>query len=136
MHSESAHDRTLSVVIAEDNPGFRQNLASLVSVQKGYRIAGEAQDGAEAIALVNETHPDLVLLDISMPNIGGLAAAFEIRHESPETKIVFVTIHDKANYHALADMVKVDGYVCKYNIRQELPLLLEKVRSTFAAAGM
>ena len=133
MPFESGHDRRLSVVIAEDNAGFRQNLATLIAQHKGYRIAGEARDGTEAIAMVSATHPDLVLLDISMPNIGGLAAAFEIRHESPGTKIVFVTVHDKANYFALADMVQVDGYICKYNLKQELPLLLEKVRGTIAA---
>lgn len=81
------------ILIVDDHPIARKSIRSILA-SESFLICGEAKDGKEAIAKVVELKPDLVLLDISMPVMNGIQAAYQIRRIAPATKIVFFTNHD------------------------------------------
>jgi DNA-binding NarL/FixJ family response regulator len=81
------------ILIVDDHPLTRKAIRSLLD-DKSFQVCGEAKDGKQAIEKVAELKPDLVLLDISMPIMNGIQAAYEIRRFRPLTKIVFLTNHD------------------------------------------
>lgn len=81
------------ILIVDDNSVARTTIRALLDWHS-FQVCGEAKDGHEAIEKVIELRPELVLLDINMPGLNGVKAAYEIRRISPATKIVFLTIHD------------------------------------------
>jgi two-component system chemotaxis response regulator CheY len=81
------------ILVVDDHPLARKAIRSLLD-DKSFQVCGEAKDGKEGIEKVVELKPDLVLLDISMPIMSGIQAAYEIRRITPLTKIVFLTNHD------------------------------------------
>lgn len=92
---EKADDRktTFRILIADDHEAVRRGLRSALS-GAGWRICGEAVDGRDAIQKTMELKPDLLILDVSMPNLGGLEAAREILKSSKQTKILIFTMHE------------------------------------------
>ena len=85
------------IVLADDHVLVRQGLRSLLE-REGFQIVAEASDGQEAIAHVESLHPDIAIMDISMPILNGINAANEIRRSSPQTKPILLTQHDEAQY--------------------------------------
>jgi two-component system response regulator NreC len=81
------------ILIVDDHQAARITVRSLLDWH-GFQVCGEAKDGQEAIDQVLELKPDIVLLDINMPVLSGTQAALEIRRLSPDTKIIFLTIHE------------------------------------------
>lgn len=120
----------LSVLVVDDNTTYRTGLAEYLQKQEGVRVVGQAKDGLEAISLALTLDPDLIFMDISMPGLGGLEATKRIKQQSKETKIVFVTIHEEKTYQILAEMLQADGFICKSSVKQDLPKVLEHIRST------
>jgi len=82
------------VLIADDHELVRKGLGAIFSGEPGWTVCGEAANGQEAVDLVAKLHPDLVLLDITMPLMNGLTAAAKIRQLAPATKILIVSMHD------------------------------------------
>lgn len=119
---------SLRVVLADDNEDFRNEFAEYLSKQPGIELIGVAKDGFEAISFVHLLSPDLILLDISMPELNGFEVAKQLMENSTDTKIIFVTIHEEKTYLAMAKLLGVDGCVCKSSLKQDLPILLKKVR--------
>jgi len=119
---------TTNVLVVDDNEAFRISLSEFVDQQDGFHVIGKAKDGTEAILMTQAIQPDLILMDISMPRISGLAAALYMKQRSPNTKVVFITIHEDKTYQELAELVHVDGYVCNSSLKEQLPLMLEKMR--------
>ena len=102
----------MKVLLADDHALFRAGIASLLQAA-GHEVVGEAGDGIEALERTRELHPDLVLMDITMPRCGGLEATRLIKAEMPEVKIVIVTVsQDDAD---LFEAVKsgAEGYLLK-----------------------
>lgn len=120
----------LSVLVVDDNTTYRTGLAEYLQKQDGVRVIGQAKDGLEAVSLALTLDPDLIFMDISMPGLGGLEATKRIKQQSKETKIVFVTIHEEKTYQVLAEMLQADGFICKSSVKQDLPKVLEHIRST------
>jgi DNA-binding NarL/FixJ family response regulator len=85
------------VLIVDDQPSIRTALRILLDTHC-FQVCGEAADGSEAIEKVLALKPDIVILDIKMPRMNGIDAAHEIRRISPNTKIIFLTLHDTAIY--------------------------------------
>jgi two-component system nitrate/nitrite response regulator NarL len=84
-------------------------------------ICGEAEDGKQALDCVKMLHPELVLLDISMPVMNGIEAAFEIRQMAPSTKIVFLTVQEPTpEAEAAVRLLGAHGFVCKSCASTEL----------------
>jgi DNA-binding NarL/FixJ family response regulator len=82
---------TIRVVLADDHSVVRQGLRMLLSLDPELEVAGEASDGAEALQLVRELRPDVVLMDIMMPRMDGIAATTAIRQELPDTEVLALT---------------------------------------------
>ena len=123
MHS----DKKYRVVIAEDHTLFREGLKALLSLEPEFEVVGEAADGFEAIERTKELKPDLILLDISMPRVDGMAAISEIKRVCPEAKILILTVH-KTEEHVLETLKSgASGYVLKDASHEEFLLAMKSV---------
>jgi DNA-binding NarL/FixJ family response regulator len=108
------------VVIAEDYRILREGLRSLLAEDQSLEIVAEAEDGIEAIRCVETHKPELLLLDLSMPRMGGIDVIKEVKSRFPETKILVLTMHDSDEYILEAIRCGANGYCLKEASRQEL----------------
>ncbi len=115
------------VFIVEDHRLFREGLKAMLSPNPEYEIAGEAEDGLEAIRLIRKSKPDLVLLDLSMPRMSGFSVLQEIKAQMPEVKILVLSIHESDQYVLQAFEAKADGYAIKDSSREELRIAIRSV---------
>lgn len=118
------------VLVVEDMPLLRQGICHLLKTQPDIEVVGEAGDGREAIAKTLETRPDVVLMDVSMPHVDGLEATRQIKRNSPNTKVLVLTIHDEPEYVEALLGAGAAGYLLKSVYG---PSLIEAVR--LAAMG-
>ena len=118
----------VTVVLAEDHLLVRQGIRMLLEREK-FEILGEAADGLEAIRLAQQHQPDVVILDLAMPNLNGIGAAGEIRRVSPRTKTILLTMHTEEHYILEALRVGVKGCVWK---SQAADQLLQAIRDVCA----
>ena len=102
-----------SVILTEDHVLVRQGLRRIIQEDPAVQVIHEAWDGVELLALLKENIPDIVILDISMPCLGGLEAAQIIKAEYPTIKIMILTMHWEKNYFQKALEISVHGYVLK-----------------------
>lgn len=84
----------MKILIADDNEQIRRGIKQLLSLEKDWEVCGEAVNGTEALKKARELLPDLILLDISMPDIGGLEVARLLRNALPKVKIIIISQHD------------------------------------------
>jgi len=108
-------------VFVVDNHGIlRGGLRALINLQPDMEVVGEAANGPDAEIGVRATEPDVVLMDISMPNGGGLAAIAALKQARPRTRIIVLTVHDELGYLRAAGKAGADGYVVKRAVDTEL----------------
>ena len=103
----------IRVLLADDNVTFRHGLRRLLESDARRMVVGEARDGLEAVTLAARRHPDVVLLDIRMPGLDGLAAAREIKNASPEVTIIILTSYDTPALRSQAREAGVSAYLRK-----------------------
>jgi two-component system, NarL family, response regulator NreC len=103
---------TIRVVLADDHVLVRQSLKSLLE-REGFHVVGEASDGQEAIRRVESLHPNIAVMDISMPTLNGVDAARELSRSSPKTNSILLTQHNEDQYVSEALEAGVKGYVLK-----------------------
>lgn len=103
----------IQILLADDHAVLRAGLRLLLSKEEGFLIVGEASSGLETIDLAQRQKPDLILLDVSMPALGGLEAISMLRKVAPETKILILTMHDDPQYLRQALKSGASGYVLK-----------------------
>jgi len=115
------------IVIAEDHTIVREGLRALLSSHPDYKVVGEAADGREAIKLVDDLQPDLVLMDLSMPRTNGIEAVREIKRRHKETRIIALTVHKDEEYILSALQGGADGYVLKDVTHSELLIAIDHV---------
>lgn len=115
-----------SLLLADDHVLFREGVKLLLE-QEGFEIAGEAGDGAEAVRLVWELEPDVIVLDLSMPHLTGIEAAREIRKRMPDAKIILLTMYDDEIYMLEALRVGISGYVLKAQTESDLAHTIREV---------
>jgi DNA-binding NarL/FixJ family response regulator len=120
-------DSKKQIFIVEDHRLFREGLKAMLSPNSEYEIAGEAEDGLEAVRLIRKTKPDLVLLDLSMPRASGFSVLREIKAAMPEVKILVLSIHESDEYVLQAFEAKADGYAVKDSSREELRVAIRSV---------
>ncbi len=117
---------TVRVVVADDHTLVRQSVIKALSAEPELEVAGEAADGPGAIAAVKQTDPDILVLDIAMPGMDGLAVAEELRRDKPELRIVFLSMHDDDASLQRAVQLGAHAFVSK---AASLDELLEAVRT-------
>ena len=115
------------IVIAEDHKILREGLRALLSSDDTIQIVAEAQDGIEAIRCVEKHKPDLLLLDLSMPRMGGISVIKDIKSRFPETKILALTIHESEDYILESFRAGANGYCLKDSSHEELMNAIESV---------
>lgn len=108
------------ILIADDHALVRQGIAAFLKVSDECEVVGEAADGVEAIAAVRKSKPDIVLMDISMPRLGGLEATLEIRKIDPEIKIIVLTQYEDPVYVKRFFKAGVSGYLPKKAVGEDL----------------
>lgn len=104
---------TLRVLIADDHGIVRSGLRKLIESEDGIEVVAEAADGAEACDLVGAEAPDLAILDVKMPGMGGLEATRRINAEHPDTAVLILSMHDEDRYLFEALKAGASGYVLK-----------------------
>ena len=117
------------ILIVDDNNNLREELKSLLYGYQEFEISGEAGDGLEAINSVEKLQPDLVLMDLSMPRMGGLAATKEIKRQWPGTKILVFTVYKIPEYRTAVFEAGADGYILKDSSKVEL---IQSIQDTLA----
>jgi DNA-binding NarL/FixJ family response regulator len=115
----------IHVFLADDNGAMLADLRDELS--KEFHIAGVAENGEEAIREVVRLDPDVLVLDITMPGVNGLQVATRLRKLHPRTKILFLTIHEQAEYIAAAFSAGACGYVTKRCLASDLARAIREV---------
>ena len=103
--------KPIRIVLAKHHPIIRSNLRLLLEREPAFRVIGEAADGREAVALAEYRRPDVVLLDVQLPPLNGIATARDILSKQPECGIVFVTVLTDQEYVSEALKTGARGYV-------------------------
>lgn len=117
---------TIKILLCDDNEHFRQLLVQYIHSLPGVEIVGEAIDGLDVIGKTETLNPDLVLMDLSMPNQSGLDATREIKERWPEKSVIILTLYEDAVYKELATEFLADGFISKSSIKTELPAVIEE----------
>jgi len=117
------------ILIADDHAIVRESLRSLLSLNPDFEVIGEAGDGREAIRMIENLKPHLVLMDLSMPKTDGLVAIKEVKRRFPKTKVLVLTVYkDEELIMATLDL-GVNGYVLKDSTYTELMMAMKSVLS-------
>lgn len=117
----------IRVLIVDDHPVVRKGLDSCLSRRPGIRIVGEAADGEEAAKLARELIPDVVLMDIDLPRMNGLAVTELLRKEAPNVKVLVLSVHTNKEFIFRIIQSGAQGYVSKEAAPEELVRAIESV---------
>lgn len=115
------------IVIADDHELARAGLRGLLEGEPGLQLVGEACNGREAVEICAQLRPDLVLMDVRMPEMDGLEATRAIKKVSPKTSIIIVTMHENPEYLIAAIRAGAAGYLFKNTSRKELIAAIHQV---------
>jgi len=110
----------IRVLIADDHTLFRESLRSLLETAKEIEVVAEAENGKTTIIRVRESKPDIVLMDIAMPDIGGLEATRRIKEENPSVKVIMLSMYEADQYIFESLKAGASGYILKRNTFEEL----------------
>jgi RNA polymerase sigma factor (sigma-70 family) len=120
---------SIAVFIADDHGIMRDGLRLLLETQKDIQVVGMASNGRKAVSGISKLRPDIAILDITMPELNGIEAAWQIRQTSPATKIIILSVHSSEEYIARAFEAGVRGYLLKDSVGTEV---LNAVRVVYA----
>ncbi len=120
---------SIRILVVDDHELVRRGICNLLSLEDDLHVVGQASSGYEAIRKAEEYQPDVVLLDISIPELNGLMAAPLIKKFAPRTEILMVTNHDNPFFVREAFVVGARGFLIKSDIAQELIRAVRQVYS-------
>nr|WP_315364562.1 response regulator transcription factor [Cytobacillus firmus] len=101
------------IVIIDDHQLFREGVKRILDFEKSFNVVAEGDDGSEAMGLVEEYDPDVIIMDINMPNTNGVEATRQLINKYPESKVIILSIHDDENYVTHALKTGASGYLLK-----------------------
>ena len=125
----------IRVLIADDHPHFRQGLRAMLLSSADLEVVGEATDGERAIALATELQPDVILMDLQMPAMGGIDATRHILHSSPHISVLVLSMYDDDDSIFAALQAGARGYLLKGALRAEILRAIRAVASGEAIFG-
>src|SRR5215467_3571768 len=131
MSEDSPTTALIRVLLADDHDILRQGLKLLLGMQQEMLVVGEARTGREAVTLSLETKPDVVVMDISMPDMDGLVACQLIRSHQPTTQVLMLTMHESEEYFLQALRMGAAGYL----VKKAAPSDLQNAVRTVASGG-
>ena len=111
---------TIRLLIADDHGVLRAGLVALLNAETGMQVVGEAEDEHTAVILAAEKRPDVVLMDISMPETSGIEATRRIKQLVPETRVLILTVHEDKSLMEEAIRAGANGYILKRAIKDQL----------------
>jgi len=103
----------ISIVLVDDHQLFREGVKRILEMEKEFRVVGEGADGEEAYRLAEHYKPDVLLMDINMPNVNGVSAAEQVISVSPKTRVIILSIHDDEGYVYRTLRSGASGYLLK-----------------------
>lgn len=106
-------EKVIRVLVADDHPVVREGLSAIVDAEDDILVVGEAWNGEEAVRLAHQLHPDVVLMDLKMPNMDGVEAIQRIRAEVPETYVLILTTYADDDYIEAGIRAGARGYLLK-----------------------
>ncbi len=119
---------TYKILLADDHVMFRHGVRRILEEVEEFEVAAEAKDGLELLRLLNRLEPDLVILDISMPNLRGIEATHEIKRKFPGVKVLILTMHKDSEYLDSALAAGAEGYLLKEDADDELVTAIRTLR--------
>ena len=121
------HDTSTRVLVADDHQIVREGLRSLLEKEPGFRVVGEAEDGVTAVRMARELTPDIIIMDVSMPNLNGIEATRQIVAELPGVKIIALSMHDDQRFVLNILKAGAKGYMLKDSAFKDLAKAIRKV---------
>lgn len=129
LRNEDSGEALVRILLVDDFEPIRTLVSSILAERPGYQIVGEASDGLEAVQRARECQPDLVVLDMALPELDGIEAARRIRLCSPDSRILFLTANNDPELARYVLNEAAEGYVLKIDLVAELTEAAEAVLS-------
>jgi CheY-like chemotaxis protein/anti-sigma regulatory factor (Ser/Thr protein kinase) len=123
--------RKIRILLADDHDMVREGLASILSDESDFELVGEASDGEEAVELAKRTYPDVVVMDIAMPRLSGVAATRQILVEAPRTRVIGLSMHEREDMEAAMREAGAAAYLPKADTTDTL---IDAIRSVVSGA--
>lgn len=121
----------IKIVVADDHKLIRDGITTLLRMDEQFEVIGEANDGVELIKLLDSSLPDVVLVDITMPNMNGIEAVARLKKINPNLRFIILTMHEEGDYVMKSIQSGAHGYLLKNSDFEEL----QKAIRTVAAGG-
>lgn len=118
-------EKNIGIVIIDDHQLFREGVKRILAMEEGFEVLAEGEDGSQAITLVEEFAPDVVLMDINMPKVNGVEATRELIEKYPDIKVLILSIHDDESYVTHVLKTGAAGYLLK---EMDADALIEAVK--------
>jgi DNA-binding NarL/FixJ family response regulator len=125
----SKENGVLRILIADDHEIARQGIRSLLEDHPGWEVCAEAKDGREAVTLAGSLHPDVLLLDVGMPNLNGLDATRQILTTAPDARILILTVHDSEQVVREVLATGAHGFLLKSDAGRDLVAAVEALQN-------
>jgi DNA-binding NarL/FixJ family response regulator len=116
------------ILLVDDHPLVRQGIKTIIAEKSELAVVGELQDGLELLDCLKNRLPQMVILDISLPHLGGIEATRLIKSSHPEIKVLILTLHDRREYVDQARLAGAEGYLLKDEVIKELLPAIEALR--------
>jgi DNA-binding NarL/FixJ family response regulator len=117
-----------TVLLADDHTIVREGFRKMLELEEDLEVVGEAQDGRQAVALVKKLHPDVVLMDIAMPQLNGLEAARQVHKDFPATKVLILSAHNDDAYVKAATDSGAVGFLLKQTSAHDVCRAIREVQ--------
>lgn len=118
----------IRVMVADDNPAVREEMPQLLAADGDIEVIGTVENGQDAVDLARRVLPDVVVMDVKMPILDGITATKMIKSVSPETRVVMLSIYDKAQYMKVSMEAGASAYIIK---NTEIDTLANAIRRAF-----
>jgi DNA-binding NarL/FixJ family response regulator len=116
------------ILLVDDHALVRQGIRRIIEEKSDLRVVRELGDGLELMDALNKQKPQMIILDVSMPHLGGIEATRLIKANHPDIKVLILTLHNRQEYVDQARLVGADGYLLKDEVDKELLAAIEALR--------